>query len=132
MPHPPDILNDPWAYTISDFPENYKLFAVERQVQGNSPPRKDYYLCGVPLPSSMYNLTDNSFQVGNINIDHHENFIPTYIGYLMMLGGLEDHASVNTVALASHKKRSIKFSPCLQAKKVPSSPEDPGASKQGN
>jgi len=43
-----DKFNNPWAYTISDFPENYKLFAVERQVaQGENHPRKDYYLCGM-------------------------------------------------------------------------------------
>jgi len=49
MPLPPDKFNDPWAYMISDFPENYKLFAVERQAQGENPPRKDYYLCGTTL-----------------------------------------------------------------------------------
>ena len=43
---PPDTFNDPWAYRISDFPEHYKLFAVERQVQGGNHPRKDHYLCG--------------------------------------------------------------------------------------
>jgi hypothetical protein len=44
---PPDTFNDPWAYRISDFPENYKLFAVGRQTQVENHPRKDYYLRGM-------------------------------------------------------------------------------------
>ena len=52
MPLPPDTFNDPWAYRVSDFPENYKLFAAERQAQGENPPRKDYYLCGMSFPST--------------------------------------------------------------------------------
>jgi len=38
--------NDPWKYALSNFPEGYKLFAVERREQGGNQPRKDYYLCG--------------------------------------------------------------------------------------
>jgi len=50
----PDTFNDPWAYSISDFPEHYKFFAVERRAKGNDPPRKDYYLCGtVSFPLYM-------------------------------------------------------------------------------
>ena len=48
-----DEFNDPWEYALSTFPEGYKLFAVERQKQGGSPPRKDYYLYGMCLPSSI-------------------------------------------------------------------------------
>ena len=49
---PPDIFHDPWAYKISDFPKNYKLF-VEQQAQGGNPSRKDYYLYGMPFLSSF-------------------------------------------------------------------------------
>ena len=52
MQRPPDTFNDPWDYRISDFPENYKLFSVERQAQGENPPRKDHYLCGMSSPST--------------------------------------------------------------------------------
>ena len=63
MQHPPDIFNDPWDYKISDFPEGYKLFSVERQAQGENTPHKDYYLCGMSfLLLSMYNFTDKSFR----------------------------------------------------------------------
>ena len=44
---PPDTFNDPWAYRLSDFPKNYKLFAAKRQAQGKDSDRKDYYLCGM-------------------------------------------------------------------------------------
>lgn len=37
------MFNDPWAYRISDFPRNYKLFSVGR---GGKSSRKDHYLCG--------------------------------------------------------------------------------------
>lgn len=54
IPLPPDTFNNPWAHKISDFPANYKLFAVERQVQGDNLPRKDYYLYGMSLLSSIH------------------------------------------------------------------------------
>ncbi|KAF9788031.1 hypothetical protein BJ322DRAFT_600464 [Thelephora terrestris] len=38
--------NDPWAYSISNFPQGYKLFSVERETQGDDLSRKDHYLCG--------------------------------------------------------------------------------------
>ena len=44
---PPDMFGDPWAYRISDFPMNYKLFTVKRQPKGDSPPMRDGYLCGM-------------------------------------------------------------------------------------
>jgi len=46
VPSYPDKFNDPWAYRISTFPINYKLFAVARPAQGEDPPRKDHYLLG--------------------------------------------------------------------------------------
>jgi len=45
---PPDKFNNPWAYRISTFPANYKLFAVARKADGDNFPRKDYYLYGMP------------------------------------------------------------------------------------
>jgi hypothetical protein len=41
------MFSDPWAYSISNFPNNYKLFAVDYQREGDTPPRRDYYLCGM-------------------------------------------------------------------------------------
>jgi len=37
---------DPWAYSLSGFPQGYKLFSVERKTQGNGLSRKDHYLYG--------------------------------------------------------------------------------------
>ena len=45
-PHP-DEFNDPWDYSISSFPQGYKLFSVERETQGNELSRKDHYLYGM-------------------------------------------------------------------------------------
>lgn len=45
-----DEFNDPWMYALSNFPEGYKFYGEERQAQGENPPRKDYYLCGMSLP----------------------------------------------------------------------------------
>ena len=42
--HCSDTFNDPWAYKISDFPENYKLFSAGRR---GSPLRMDHYLHGM-------------------------------------------------------------------------------------
>ena len=53
MLSPPDIYSNPWAYRISAFPSNYKLFAVARPAKGDNPPRKDHYLCGMSLLSSV-------------------------------------------------------------------------------
>jgi len=47
---PSDMFNDPWAYKISGFPDNYKLFAVERKAGQDGSIRRDYYLCGMFLP----------------------------------------------------------------------------------
>lgn len=62
MQYPPDTFNDPWDYKISDFPEGYKLFSMERQIQGENPPQKDYYLCGMSFLLNVHNLTDKSFR----------------------------------------------------------------------
>jgi hypothetical protein len=56
----PDTFNNPWKYTISDFPEGYQLFSVERETRREGGPRRDHYLCGVYfyLPS-ICSLTDD-------------------------------------------------------------------------
>lgn len=41
-----DKFNNPWHYKLSDFPKDYKLFAVARPPKGDIQ-RKDYYLCGM-------------------------------------------------------------------------------------
>ena len=57
----PDKFNDPWAYRISTFPTNYKLFGVARPAKGENPPTKDHYLCGISFSSflSIHDLTDS-------------------------------------------------------------------------
>ncbi|KAF9790947.1 hypothetical protein BJ322DRAFT_1216507 [Thelephora terrestris] len=40
------IFIDAWAYRISSFPKGYKLFSVERKIQGSDLSRKDHYLYG--------------------------------------------------------------------------------------
>ena len=42
-----DIFSHPWAYRIADFPNGYKLFAVERKAKGDKLLRKDCYLRGM-------------------------------------------------------------------------------------
>lgn len=42
-----DSFNNPWCFTLSDFPKGYKLFAVARPSIDVNPQRKDYYLCGM-------------------------------------------------------------------------------------
>lgn len=47
LPFHSDKFNNPWDYTLSDFPTGYKLFAVARSSTNDNPQRKDYYLCGM-------------------------------------------------------------------------------------
>jgi hypothetical protein len=125
--HPdPFMFSNPWAYTIPEFPKNYKLFAVERATEGGDLPRKDHYLCGIVLffLSSVYYLTNHSFQVGLKTIDHHRNSIHTCTGYSTVLRGSRNHASANTVILAEHKNKSMKFSHSPHTSKVPKGPPE--------
>jgi hypothetical protein len=58
MPPNSDAFNDPWAYSISNFPQGYKLFSVERETQGDDLSRKDHYLCGMFIFLYMQCATD--------------------------------------------------------------------------
>ena len=130
----PDILPNPWAYSISDFPQHYKLFSVERKTQRGDPPRKDYYLCGMILFFLCVTLLTISFQVGAISTDLLKNSTPTSTGYLVILKGMlkgpEVHASANIVMLAGHRRISMKSFHCLHTRKVSKGPEDPGCRRR--
>jgi len=66
-------------------------------------------------------------------IDHLRNSIHICIGYLRMLKGLTNLVFANTVTLAEHKKKSIKYFHSPHARKTPKNPEDPrGFRKQEN
>ena len=73
----PDTFNNPWKYTISDFPEGYQLFSVEREIRRKGGPRKDHYLCGVFffIPS-ICSLTDGFFSGGKNKYRSPQEFYP--------------------------------------------------------
>ena len=87
LPHP-DLFNDPWAYSLSNFPQGYKLFSVERETQGDDHSRKDHYLFGMFFFSSTSNvLLISSVQVENTSTGLHKNSTLIYTGYLTMPEG---------------------------------------------
>jgi hypothetical protein len=131
----PDMFSDPWVYSISNFPKNYKLFTLERKRVGDSPPKKDHYLYGMFL--SFFCVQPDQlflFQVGRIDTGPPKSIIHICIGYSIMLEGSLIPASANTVITTETKRKSMKSFPYPHThirKALPKGLQDPrSTSKQ--